>query len=133
VLLSEVDQLLVVHGASADDDHVVSEVVGSLEVGDMFTCKLADVVNVTEDWLAHHVLSVDVIVDVLHQSLLRILVSCFKFLPDCVFFNLDVLVVKGAVANHVAQNLNRLGESVWEGERVIQGMLSRCVCVKLGA
>lgn len=70
VLFSQVHELLVVHGTSAHNDHVVTEVVGVLEVDNVVAVDLADVVHVTEDGLAHHVLSVNVIVDVLHQGFL---------------------------------------------------------------
>jgi len=56
-------------GTSTNNDHVLTEVVGLIEIDNHVTVDLIDVIDVSEDGLAHHVLSEDVIVDVLHQSL----------------------------------------------------------------
>lgn len=69
MLFSEVDELLVADGASSYNNHVVSEIIGVLKVDDHVSVDLADVIDVSEDGLTHHVFSVNVIVDVFHQSL----------------------------------------------------------------
>lgn len=75
MLLDEVDKLLVVDVAGAHDHHVFSKVVARVEVNDHLAIDLSDVVNVTEDGLPHHMVSEAVEVNVLHQSLLRVLVG----------------------------------------------------------
>jgi len=70
MLLSEVNKLLVADSSCAYNNHVVAEVVGVLKVDDHVSVDLADVVDISEDGLAHHVFSVNVIVDVFHQGFL---------------------------------------------------------------
>ena len=69
---------------SADYD-VLSEVVWRMEINNHVSGDLVDVVDLSKDRLAHHVVFVDVVVDTLHASLKEILVSCKKLLPNCVF------------------------------------------------
>ena len=106
MLLNQVDKLLMIDGACSHNDDILTEIVPAVEVCHHVAIDLADVVNVTEDRLAHHVVSEDVEVDVLHQGLLGVLVGRLKLLPDRVFFHLEVEVVVHAVAEHVAEDLH---------------------------
>ena len=72
-----------------------------MEVSDHVAIDHSDVIDVTEDGLAHHVVAIDVKVDVLHQGFFWILIRCLKLLPDSVFFHLQVIIVVHAVAEHV--------------------------------
>lgn len=133
VLFNEVNELLVVDIASADHYDVLSEVVALVEVNDHFTIDLADVVDITEDWLTHHMLAVAIEVDVLHERFLRILVCCLQLLPDGVFLKLEVIVVINTVTEHISENLNGLGDLLREAESVIKGVFARSVSVQLRA
>lgn len=93
VALSEINKLLVRHCACTHNDHVLSEVVRLMEIYDHVTVDLVDVVDVAEDRLAHHVLTVDVVVHILHQSLHLVFVCRLKLLPDCVLFKFHSVVV----------------------------------------
>ena len=58
------------HGAAVADAAERTECKQALVLqSDTFTIDLVDVVDVSENWLAHHVLTENVVVDVLHQSL----------------------------------------------------------------
>jgi hypothetical protein len=68
MLLSQIHKLLMVNGTSAHNDHVFAIVVGSVEIHNHVTVNLSDVVDVAQNWLSHHVLTVNVVVHVFHQS-----------------------------------------------------------------
>jgi len=54
------------HIASSYDHHVLSVVVSGMEVNNHIACNLSNVIYVTENGLAHHVFSVDVVVYIFH-------------------------------------------------------------------
>lgn len=66
ILFTQVNQHLMFYLASADDDHVLTEVICCMVINNHIASDLVDVVNVTQDRLAHHVFSVYVVVDILH-------------------------------------------------------------------
>jgi hypothetical protein len=52
--------------ACSDNDHILAEVVSVSEVQNHITVDLINVIWITENRLAHHMLSEDVVVHVLH-------------------------------------------------------------------
>jgi hypothetical protein len=66
VLLCKVYQLLMANSTSADNDNIFTEVIGLMEVDDHISIDLIDVINISQNWLSHHVLSVNVIVYIFH-------------------------------------------------------------------
>ena len=72
-----------------------------MEVHHHIAIDLSNVVNVSKDGLAHHVVSEAVEVNIFHQSLFRVLICCLELLPNSVFFHLEVIIVVNAVAEHV--------------------------------
>jgi hypothetical protein len=56
----------VVNLASADNHHVFTEVVGSVEVNNHVSVNLPDVIDIPKNWLAHHVISEAVVVHIFH-------------------------------------------------------------------
>lgn len=66
VLLHKIDQLLVIDGTRAHNDYILTEVASLVEVSHHLPVDLADVVDIPENGLAHHVVSVHVEVDVFH-------------------------------------------------------------------
>jgi hypothetical protein len=132
MLLSEVYQLLMVDISSAYNDHILAKVVSLVEVNNHIAVNLVNVVNVTEDGLAHHVLTIDVIVDVLHEGFHLIVIGCFQLLPYGIFFHLQVIGVIVGVAQHISQDLNRFWDVVLEGKDVIESVLSGGIGVELG-
>ena len=95
-----------------------------MEVCDHLPVDLPDVVDVAEDRLAHHVVAIAIEVDILHESLLGVLVGRLKLLPDCVLLHLEVIAIVDAVAEHVAEDLHRLRDAVWEAEGVVERVLA---------
>ena len=87
-----------VYVTRAYNNHVISEVVGLVEVKDHVSVDLVNVIDVTKDRLAHHMLPVDVIVHVLHQSLHEVVVCCQQFLPYCIFLHLQVVLIISRIA-----------------------------------
>ena len=86
MLLNEINELLVVYGTRANHDHVLTVVVASVEINDHVSVDLANVVNVAQNWLTHHVFAIDVVVHIFHQGLFGVLICCFEFLPNSIFF-----------------------------------------------
>lgn len=60
-LVAAVNESFVVNAASSDNDHVVSEVVGSSVAVEAFNSQVLHVVSVSLDRLSHHVISVRVV------------------------------------------------------------------------
>ena len=114
MLLNQIDKLLMVDCSSSHDDDILTEVVSVVEVCHHVAIYLSNVVNVTEDGLAHHVVSVNIEVDILHEGFLRVLVSRLKLLPDRVFFHFEVEVIVYAIAKHVSEDFYRLVQTIWE-------------------
>jgi hypothetical protein len=84
-----------VYVSSAHNDYVLSEVVPLMEVNHHVPVDLVDVVYVSQNGLAHHVLSVDVVIHVLHERLHEVFVGCQELLPDGLLLVLQVVVVVG--------------------------------------
>ena len=100
-------------------------------VNDHVTVDHANVVDITKDWLAHHVLSIAVEVDIFHEGLFGILVCRLKLLPDGVFLELYVVIVIDTVAEHVADNRYCMANVVRETKGVVHRVLARCVSIQL--
>jgi len=66
ILFTKVNQHLVLDLASSDNNHVLAEVISRMEVNNHVASDAVDIINVTQDRLAHHVLSVNVVVDIFH-------------------------------------------------------------------
>ena len=88
VLLHQVDQLLMGDSAGTADHDILTEIVALMEVSDHLSVNFTDVVDVSEDGLSHHMIPVDIEVDIFHQSFLWVLVDGFKLLPDRVLLKL---------------------------------------------
>jgi hypothetical protein len=86
VLLSQVHQLLMIDTTSPHNDDIVAKVVSPMKINDHITFYLIDVIDISKDGLSHHVLSVNIIVNVLHQSLHVVVIGGFQLLPDSVLF-----------------------------------------------
>lgn len=115
------------------DDDILTEVVSAVEVCHHVAIDLPNVVNVTEDWLAHHVVPEYIEVDIFHESFLWVLISRLKLLPDGVFLHLQVEVIVYAVAKHVAEDLDGLVQTIRETQCMIKCMFAARVCIQLCA
>ena len=81
------------NGSGTNDNNIFTEVISSMEVINHLSIDLPNVINISKNRLAHHMVTIDVEVDILHQSLFRILVYSLQFLPDCIFFHLKMPIV----------------------------------------
>lgn len=63
--------------SSTNNNHIFAEIVSFVEINDHVAVDLSYVVNVSEDRLAHHVFSVDVVINIFHEGLFGILISGF--------------------------------------------------------
>ena len=84
VLLNQVNELLMIDGTSANNDHILTKVVRLMKINDHITFYLIDVIDISKDGLSHHVFSENIIVHVFHQGLHVIVIRGFKLLPDSV-------------------------------------------------
>ena len=131
--LRQVDQLLMINFTGPHNDHILSEVISRVEVHNHVPVDLPNVVDIAEDWLAHHVLPVAVVVDTFHACLLRVLIYRLKLTPDRVLFHLEVIVIIDRVTEHVTHYFNRFADTIWEALHVVEGELTACVRIQLGA
>lgn len=69
------------------DNDIFAIIVSSMEVYNHFPVDLSDVVYISQNRLAHHMLTIDVEVHVFHQSFLGILINRLQFLPYCVLLH----------------------------------------------
>ena len=81
-MLDLVDNLLVANITSGNNDDVFTVVVSSVVISQILNTKSTDVVAISLDWLAHHMLSVHVEVSILNSSLLILSVVLFMFLSS---------------------------------------------------
>ena len=75
VLLDQVHKLLVFQSPSAHNDHILSVIIPAMEVNHHLTIDLADIIYVPKNWLAHHMLPVNIEVYIFHESFLRVLIN----------------------------------------------------------
>ena len=106
MLLDEVDKLLVVDVPCAHHDHILTEVVALMEVSDHIASDLSDVVDITKYGLAHHMIFEHIEIDVLHESLLGVLIGRLQLLPYRVLFELQEPAIVNTITEHVAHDLD---------------------------
>ena len=58
--------------ASADNNDIFSEVVCVMEINNHIAIDHSDVILIAKDGLSHHVVSIDIIINILHKSLFEI-------------------------------------------------------------
>lgn len=131
MLLCQVHELLVPHVARAHDHHILSEVVACVEVNHHVAIDLSNVVHISKDGLAHHMLSIDVVVYIFHQRFFRIFVYRFKLGPNRVLLLLQVSWVISRIAQHVPQQVHRLAHTVRKRLHVVEGELAARVSVQM--
>lgn len=74
MLLCKVHKHLVLNLTSTYNHNVLTEIVCSVEVNNHIPVDLSDVINVSKNRLAHHMIPKAVVVHILHQSFLRVLI-----------------------------------------------------------
>ena len=97
------DNLIVGNVTSGNDDHIVSVVVGSVEVSQVVNTEGAGKVSISLDWLSQHVFSERVEVSVFKSSLNISIVIIFVLHADFVLDELELSRVKSAVAENISE------------------------------
>lgn len=133
MLLSELDEFLVVDVTSTDDDDVGADVVGSMEVDDLFLGDGSDVFSYTEDRLAHHVVSVGGVVSGFDGGFHLVLLGLDALSEDGFSFGFNLVGVVDGVGEHVAKDLNSLSEVLSEDGHAVRGVFPGGVGVELAA
>lgn len=93
MLLGQVNKLLMIDSASADDDNVLAKVVSFMKINYHVALYFIDIIDITKDRLPHHVLSENIIVHVLHECFHVIVIGSLKLLPDSILLHLKVIVI----------------------------------------
>ena len=133
MLFDKVDELVVVDSTGTHDHHILTKIVSLVVLNNHVARDLADVINVAKDRLSHHVLAVYVVVNVFHEGFLRVLIHSFKLLPYCVLFQLNVIAILGAIAEHITYNFDGARDSIREAQSMVHSMFSACISIELGS
>lgn len=133
MLFGELDELLVVDVTSTDDDDVGADVVGSMEVDDLFLGDGSDVFSYTKDRLAHHVVSVRGVVGGFNGGFHLVLLGLDAFSEDGFSLGFDLVGVVDGVSEHVTKDLNSLSEVLLEDGHAVRGVFPASVGVELAA
>lgn len=133
MLFDEVDELLVVDFTDSDNDEVISVVVVSVEILDVVKGNVLQVISLTSDGLAHHVVSESIEMSVLHQSALVLSVVVLMELRNFFLDNLQILRVESGVADLVSEHSDGLWHVSLEGLEAVGSELSLVCCVAPGA
>lgn len=124
MLLSQIHQHLVLDIASANNSHIFTEVHSLVKAHNHFTCDLVDVVDLSQNRQAHHVIFVDVKVYVLHQGFKVVIVCGLQLLPNSILLCLHMKLLVLAVAKHIAQHIDCVRHIVLKREHMIQSEFS---------
>lgn len=65
-----------INSTCPNNNDVLSEVVGLVEIHHHVTLDLIDIINISEDGLSHHVLPKYIVVHVFHKCFHVVIVSC---------------------------------------------------------
>ena len=90
----------------------------------MLDAKSADIVTVTLDWLAHHVLSEDIEVSIFEGSLLVSGVTLLVLVGNFDLELLELSGVEGNVADDITEHLNSLSGITLHDLQAVAGVLS---------
>ena len=90
VLFSQVDNLLVINASRGTNYHVFTVIHSLVVLDNHLPCDFIDVFNLAEDRKTHFMVSPDIEIDLLHKSLIIIIISRKKLLPNGRLFTLNV-------------------------------------------
>lgn len=122
--LNSLYNLLVGNVTGSDDNHVVSVVVGGVEVSQLVNTDSAGKISISLDWLSEHVLSERVEMSVFKSGLNISVVVVFVLHADFILDELKLARVEGAVAENISEKPDGcLGISLKDLE-VVAGELS---------
>jgi hypothetical protein len=108
------DEFIMVDVTSTNNNDVITEVVGGVEVAKVINRNLLDVVAVSLNWLAHHVLSVNIEMAVLKGSFHVAVVVVVVLLSDLLLNELEFVRIKSAVCDNISKKLDGLANITLE-------------------
>ena len=88
--------------SSTYHNNIVSEVVGGMELSQLVHSDTVNIVPISFRGLSHHVLSVDIEVDILHSGFHVSVMVFLVFLTNLFFQLLKVISIDCAVADHIS-------------------------------
>lgn len=110
--------------ASTNNNNVITEVVSCVEIAEVISRDVLEVVTVTLDGLAHHVLSVYVKMTVLKSGFHIAVVVVLVLLSNFFLNEFELVGIEGAACNEVTKELNSLGNITLEYLKVDLCVLS---------
>ena len=119
--------------SSPDNNQILSVIHPVVKLHNHISRYLINVFNNTKNRQPHHMVSVNIKVDILHQCFKSIVICGLELLPDRVFLHLHVIVEVRTVREHISKNTDGVRDVVFEAESVIKSELSRSVGVQLSA
>ena len=99
---------------STYNNDVITEVVGGVEVAKVVSRNLLDVVAISLNGLAHHVLSVNIEMAVLNGCFQVAVVVVFVLLSNLLLNELEFVGVKSAVCDNISKKLDGLANITLE-------------------
>ena len=123
-LVDLVDELLVVDVAGTDDNEVVTEVVGSLELTEVINTQVGEQVSVSLNGLAELMVTVGVVVAVLEGGVLHVLAGVLVVSSDFLLEDFELSGVKAGVSNSVTEDRNSAVKVVLEDGHTNAGLFT---------
>jgi len=108
VLVNLIDESLVVNITSTNNNDVVTVIVGSVVVSEGISVQVLDLVAVTLDRLTHHVLSVDIEVNILQGGLFVSSVVGLEVFAQFLLEKFEFTGIEGAVRDSITKKGNGL-------------------------
>lgn len=103
MLLSHVDNLLMVYVSDDDNLHVLTVIMISVELLDLIKSQVSQIIAVSSNGLSHHMISESVEMHVLEQSFLVLSVASLVDLVSLVLHALELFRQEGSVADNISE------------------------------
>lgn len=123
-LVDLVDKLLVADVAGTDDDEVITEVVGSLELTEVINVQVGEQVSVSLDWLAELMVTEGVVMAVFEGGVLHVLVGVLMVSSDFLLKDLELCRVKAWVSNSITEHRHGTVNIVLEDSHANAGLFT---------
>ena len=94
--------------SSTNNNNVITEVVSSVEIAEVVSRDVLEVVTVSLDGLTHHVLSVNVVMAVLKSCFHIAVVVVLVLLSNFLLNELELVGIEGTACNEVTKQLDSL-------------------------
>jgi len=125
--------LVVGYTPCCNNYHVLSKVHSFMKINNHFPTHLMNIINLSKNWRAHLMPIVRIQINILHQSLVVVIISCKQFLPNCAFFKFNIISLIQWITEHVSKNIHRRFCFFFKLLSVIKGVLTAGVSIELRA